>query len=105
MTIKVKFFAFFREIFDAREKAMTFPAGATIRGMLEALADSPRRRDELFAGTALKPLVIVMKNGTADRLAPGIGYAARGGRRHRRLSLRDGEGSRRLQPAAGPFVC
>lgn len=72
MTIKVKFFAFFREIFDTREKAMTFPAGATIRGMLEALADSPRRRDELFAGTALKPLVIVMKNGTAINSLQGL---------------------------------
>ncbi len=72
MTVKVKFFAFFREIFDAREKEMAFPAGATIRGMLEALADSPRRRDELFAGTALKPLVIVMKNGTAIGSLQGL---------------------------------
>jgi molybdopterin synthase sulfur carrier subunit len=65
MTIKVKFFAYFREIFDAREKDMTLPEGATVRGLLEALADSPRRRDELFAGEALKLLVIVMKNGTS----------------------------------------
>jgi MoaD family protein len=65
MTIKVKFFAYFREIFGAREKDMTLPEGATVRGLLEALADSPRRRDELFAGEELKLLVIVMKNGTS----------------------------------------
>jgi sulfur-carrier protein len=72
MTIKVKFLAYFKEIFDAREKVMTFPAGITIRGVLEALADSPRRRDELFAGGALKPPVIVMKNETSIHSIEGL---------------------------------
>ncbi len=72
MTIKVKFFAYFREIFDAREKNMTFPDGATMRNLLEALADTPRRREELFAGEALKPLVIAMKNGTSINSLEGL---------------------------------
>lgn len=72
MTVKIKFFAYFREIFDAREKNMTFPEGAVIRSLLEALADSPRRRDELFAGDALKPLIIVMKNGTSISSLEGL---------------------------------
>jgi molybdopterin synthase sulfur carrier subunit len=65
MIIKVKFFASFREIFDAREKDLALPEGARVRSLLEALADSPRRREALFAGEALKPLVIVMKNATS----------------------------------------
>ena len=72
MTIKVKFFAYFREIFNAREKSMKFPEGAVIRSLLEALADTPRRREELFAGAALKPLVIVMKNGTSISSLQGL---------------------------------
>lgn len=72
MNIKVKFFAYFREIFDAREKAVTLPEGAGVRSLLEALADSPRRRAEVFEGDALKPLVIVMKNGTSINSLQGL---------------------------------
>ncbi len=72
MNIKVKLFAYFREIFDAREKAMALPEGADVRSLLEALADSPRRREEIFAGDALKPLVIVMKNGTSVGSLQGL---------------------------------
>jgi molybdopterin synthase sulfur carrier subunit len=72
MTVKVKFFAYFREIFDTREKNMTLPDGAAIRSLLEALSDSPRRREELFAGGAIKPLIIVMKNGTSINSLEGL---------------------------------
>jgi MoaD family protein len=72
MTIKVKLFAYFREIFEAREKDLVLPEGAAVRSLLEALADSPRRREELFAGEALKPLVIVMKNGTSINSLQGL---------------------------------
>lgn len=72
MNVKVKFFAYFREIFDAREKDLILPAGADVRSLLGALADSPRRREELFAGEALKPLVIVMKNGTPINSLRGL---------------------------------
>lgn len=72
MNVKVKFFAYFREIFDAREKGLVLPDGADVRILLEALADTPRRREELFAGDALKPLVIVMKNGTSINSLQGL---------------------------------
>jgi sulfur-carrier protein len=72
MNVKVKFFASFRELFDAREKDLTFPEGAPVRSLLEAIADSPRRRAELFAGDALKPLVIVMKNATSINSLEGL---------------------------------
>ncbi len=72
MNVKVKFFAYFREIFDAREKGLILPDGASVRSLLEALADSPRRHEELFAGGTLKPLVIVMKNGTSVNSLQGL---------------------------------
>jgi molybdopterin synthase sulfur carrier subunit len=72
MKVKVKFFAYFRELFVTREKDVAVPDGAAMRSLLEALADTPRRREELFAGEALKPLVIVMKNGTSIRSLGGL---------------------------------
>lgn len=72
MNIKVKFFASFREVFGAREKDLTFPEDARVRDLLEAIADSPRRREAIFAGDALKPLVIVMKNATSIQSLEGL---------------------------------
>jgi MoaD family protein len=72
MNIRVRFFAYFREIFDAREIVLELPEGADVRRLLEALANDPRRRGELFEGDALKPLVIVMKNGTSVQALEGL---------------------------------
>ena len=72
MNVKVKFFASFRELFDAREKDLPLPEGAPVRSLLDAIADSPRRRAELFAGDELKPLVIVMKNATSINSLQGL---------------------------------
>lgn len=72
MTVKVKLFAYFREIFGARERDVALPEGTAVRNLLEALADSPRRREELFAGERLKPLVIVMRNGISINSLEGL---------------------------------
>ncbi len=72
MKIKVKFFAYFRELFETRERDLTFPEGAVIRSLLETIADSPRRREELLAGEELKPLIIVMKNATSINSLQGL---------------------------------
>ncbi len=72
MNVKVKFFASFRELFHAREKDLPLPEGAPVRSLLDAIADSPRRRAELFAGDELKPLVIVMKNATSINSLQGL---------------------------------
>jgi MoaD family protein len=79
MTIKAKFFAFFRDLFGGRERDLAVAAGATVSDALGLLCDTPERRREVFAGDDLKPHIVVMVNGTpigslqglATPLAPG----------------------------------
>ena len=80
MLVKVKFFAYFRETFGAKERDIEFPAGATMGELLDAVADTPARRTELFDGPALKPHLIVLINGAS--------LSSRGGPAG---SLRDGD--------------
>jgi molybdopterin synthase sulfur carrier subunit len=64
MTIKAKFFAYFRELFAGREKEISVPAGASVGEALAALCDTAERRREVFSGDGLKPHIVVMVNGT-----------------------------------------
>jgi len=73
VTVKVKFFASFRDVFGVRERDLSLPEGAPVRSLLEAIADSPRRRAEIFEGEALKPLVVVMKNAVPIGSLEGLG--------------------------------
>ena len=70
--VKVKFFAYFRELFAAKERELNLPAGSTIRALLETQADTPARRAEIFAGDALKPHIVVMINGAAFPPSTGL---------------------------------
>jgi molybdopterin converting factor small subunit len=72
MNIKVKFFAYFRGVFGGSEKTLFLPAGATVRGALDALCDTESRRAEIFEGGALKPRIIVMKNGAPAALDAAV---------------------------------
>ena len=72
MTVKVKFFAYFREIFGGRQRERSLPAGTSLRSLLEDLCDTPIRRAEIFDGESLKPHVIVMKNGTPAESLDGL---------------------------------
>ena len=72
MTVRVRFFAHFREAFDGRERSLALAEGADVRALLEAIGDTPRRRGELFEGNALKPLVIVLRNGTSIQTLEGL---------------------------------
>jgi MoaD family protein len=63
MRIKAKFFAYFRDLFRGREIGLDLRDGATVREALDALCDSPERRAEVFAGSGLKPSLVVMVNG------------------------------------------
>ena len=63
MTIKAKFFAYFKDLFGGREVGLDLREGATVREALNALSDSPERRAEIFAGADLKPHLVVMVNG------------------------------------------
>ena len=63
MTIKVKFFAYFRDLFGAREKDVEVGEGRPVRHVLDTIADTAERRGELFAGIDLRPHLVVMING------------------------------------------
>mgnify|MGYP001056970082 CR=1 FL=1 len=63
MTVRTKFFAYFRELFGGRERELAVAAGATVGDALALLADTPERRRELFSGDGLKPHLVVMVDG------------------------------------------
>ncbi|HOW84711.1 MAG TPA: MoaD/ThiS family protein [Candidatus Aminicenantes bacterium] len=71
MTLKIKFFAYFRDLFGARERDLVLESAATVGGVLEVLTDTPERRAEVFAGAELKPHVVLLLNGAP----PGRGLS------------------------------
>ena len=79
MTVGVKLFAHFRDLFGARSRTLEVADGATVREALGALCDTPGRRREIFEGGGLRPHLVVMVNGVhvlslrglETRLAPG----------------------------------
>jgi len=62
MKIRARFFAHFRGLFEARDKAVVLVKGSTVAELLEGLCDSPERRAEIFDKNGLKPYVVLMKN-------------------------------------------
>jgi molybdopterin converting factor small subunit len=73
MTVRVKFLANFRDLFDAREMDVTLPANARLRGLLELLCDSPERRAQVLTPAAeIHPQVVIMKNGTPAQSLGGL---------------------------------
>ncbi len=72
MTIKVKFYAYFRDLFGGRERELVLAAGAAAGDALRALADTPARGAELFAGDGLKPHLVVLVNGAPLPAAEGL---------------------------------
>jgi MoaD family protein len=72
MKVRVKFFAYFREAFDGREREIVLPKGSTVGDLLDVVCDTPKRRAEIFKGNVLKPLIIVMKNGTSINSLDGL---------------------------------
>ena len=75
MTVKVRFFAYFREAFGARDLALPLPLDATVGAALDRLCDTPARRSELFDGPALKPHIVLMINGAGLPPASGLATA------------------------------
>jgi len=73
MTVKVKFFAYFRDLFGVREKDVDVGDGQPVRRLLDMIADTPERRGELFAGADLKPHLVVMLNGKPIQSMDGLG--------------------------------
>jgi MoaD family protein len=73
MKVRVKFFAYFREMFGGREKEISLAHGATVLDLLNILADSAWGREELFEKEQLKPHLVLMKNGTNIQSLNGLG--------------------------------
>lgn len=72
MTVRAKFFAYFRELFGARERDVDVSAGATVGEALAVLCDTPERLAEIFACGELKPHLVVMVNGVPIRSLKGL---------------------------------
>lgn len=72
ISVKVKFFAYFREIFGLKERDLAFFQSVTLRQLLNSLCDTPARRAELFASDQLKPHLVVMINGASPPAATGL---------------------------------
>jgi len=72
MSAKVKFFAYFRELFGAKEREMPLGTGATVKEVLAILCDTPERRSEIYDGQALKAHVVIMKNGAGIHSFQGL---------------------------------
>lgn len=72
MTIKAKFFAYFKDLFGGRERDMDIGPGRTVRDALDTLCDSGERRAEIFAGPGLKPHLVVMVNGVHIQSLRGL---------------------------------
>ena len=71
MTVRIKFFAHFRDLFGARDKELSLTAGTTVKDILDVLCDTPERRGLVFDGE-LKPHVVVMKNGSSILSLKGL---------------------------------
>lgn len=70
--VKVRFFAYYRELFGVAEKNMEPPGDGTLRGLLDALCDSTACRREIFVGRRLRGHVIIMINGRPADVRRGL---------------------------------
>ncbi len=64
MKIRIKFFAYFRELFQDKERDIELEKETTVGGLLTLLCHSDEQRKEIFDGNFLKSAVVVMRNGT-----------------------------------------
>jgi len=79
MTLKIKFFAYFRDLFGARERDLVLGETATVGDVLDVLTDTPTRRAEIFAGAELKPHLVILLNGAPLASSRGLSTAVADG--------------------------
>jgi MoaD family protein len=72
MTVKAKFFAYFRDLFGGRDREIAVGEGASVGEALAVLCDTPGRRGEIFSGAELKPHLVVMLNGVPIQSLKGL---------------------------------
>ena len=63
MKIKIKFFSFFRDLFQTAEKDVDMESGTNVQDLLNLLCDSPAKRERMFEGQGLKPYLAILRNG------------------------------------------
>jgi MoaD family protein len=71
VTVRVRLFAYFRELFGGKDRALDLPDGASVGAALELLCDSPARRAGIFEDGRLRPGIVVMINGAGLPAANG----------------------------------
>jgi molybdopterin synthase sulfur carrier subunit len=72
VSARVKFFAYFRELFATKEKELPVDTGTTVRDALAFVCDSEERRSEIFDGDTLKTHIVIMKNGASIQSLQGL---------------------------------
>lgn len=72
LKIKVKFFAYLRDIFQSKELEVELETGATVRELLNHLCDFTEARYEVFEGTELKPHLVIFRNGIPVHTAKSL---------------------------------
>jgi molybdopterin converting factor small subunit len=71
MKVTVRFFATFRELFDA-EKEIELESGSNIQDLLNVVCDSRRRRQKIFDRSGkLQPYIKILKNGRSIQSLDG----------------------------------
>jgi MoaD family protein len=78
MKIRARFFAHYRELFGAADREFAIHDGASVREALDALCDTPERRNGVFDGR-LRPGVVVMTNGVSILSLDGLSTVMRDG--------------------------
>jgi MoaD family protein len=73
MTIKVKFLAYFRDLFGEREKEVRLPDGSCLRDLLKVLCSTAEREKAILGENyKLNPHTVVMRNGTPVQPLDGL---------------------------------
>lgn len=60
--VRVKFFAYFRELFGGRERELILEDRLSLADLLRCLAETRQQKEEIFQQGHLKPQVVVMLN-------------------------------------------
>ena len=72
MKVTVKYFAYLRDIFRGREEQIELQRESSVGDLLSLLCNSPLRREQIFDGAALKPRMMVLKNGNHVKHLGGL---------------------------------
>jgi molybdopterin synthase sulfur carrier subunit len=72
LRIKVKFFAYIRDLFEGKERDVEIETGATVRELLDLLCDSPELRKEIFKGREVNPNLVIFKKGASIQSLNGL---------------------------------